>query len=109
MRMGRVLCRSRPGWLFFDARSQPNCHQRSCMSYRHADSTRPILVYSFYNEKPVETRLFILLLKGLRNEPIAAGIWKHGDFIGICMACSLLKVAHYLFLSISYCSNIFFA
>ncbi len=57
MRMGRVLCRSRPGWLFFDARSQPNCHQRSCMSYRHADSTRPILVYSFYNEKPVETRI----------------------------------------------------
>lgn len=49
MRMGRVLCRSRPGWLFFDARSQPNCHQRSCMSYRHADSTRPIDKYNLYS------------------------------------------------------------
>ena len=41
MKLGRMLCRPCPGWLFFDDRLQPNWHQRSRMSYRHADSIHP--------------------------------------------------------------------
>lgn len=41
MKLGRMLCRLCPGWLFFDDRLQPNWHQRSRMSYRHADSIHP--------------------------------------------------------------------